>query len=61
MEYQQMTNVLGTMLDGRPKFTAKKWVKVHNQSGRADDRFKQWRVKIFYKKVVCHRQSKIKR
>ena len=35
-----MTNLLGTTLDERPRFITKKWVKVHDQSGNADDRYK---------------------
>ena len=40
MEYQKITNLLGTMLDEVPRFITKKWVKVHDQSGSADDRYK---------------------
>ena len=40
MEYQKITNFLGTALDEVPRFIAKKWVKVHDQSGSADDRYK---------------------
>ena len=39
MEYQKVTNLLGTTLDEIPRFITKKWVKVHDQSGRADDRY----------------------
>ena len=40
MEYQKITNLLGTMLDEVPRFITKKWVEVHDQSGSADDRYK---------------------
>ena len=40
MEYQKITNLLGTTLDEIPRFITKKWVKVHDQSGSADDRYK---------------------
>ena len=35
-----MTNLLGTMLDEIRRFITKKWVKVQDQSGNADDRYK---------------------
>ena len=40
MEYQKITNLFGTKLDEVPRFITKKWVKVHDQSGSADDRYK---------------------
>ena len=40
MEYQKLTNLLGTTIDELPRFIAKKWVEVHYQSGSADDRYK---------------------
>ena len=40
MEYQKITNLLGTMLDEIPRFITKKWVKVYEPSGSADDRYK---------------------
>ena len=40
MEYQKITNLLGTTLDEVPRFITKKWVEVHDQSGSAEDRFK---------------------
>ena len=36
MEYQKVTKLLGTTIDEIPRFTTKKWVEVHDQSGRAD-------------------------
>ena len=40
MEYQKITNLLGTKSDEVPRFITKKWVEVHDQSGSADDRYK---------------------
>ena len=40
MEYQKITNLLGTTFDKVPRFITKKWVEVHDQSGSADDRYK---------------------
>ena len=40
MEYQKNTNLLGTMLDEVPRFITKKWMKVHDQSSSAEDRYK---------------------
>ena len=40
MEYQKITNLLGTTIEEIPRFTTKKWVKFHDQSWSADDRYK---------------------
>ena len=40
MECQKITNILGTILDEEPIFITKKWVKVYDQSGSADDKHK---------------------
>ena len=40
MEYQKITNLLGTTLGEIPRFVTKKWVKVYDQSGSADDWYK---------------------
>ena len=40
MEYQKITNLLGTTIDEIPRFITRKWVEVHDQSGSADDRYK---------------------
>ena len=40
MEYQKITNALGRTLDEVPRFITRKWVKVHDQSGSANDRCK---------------------
>ena len=36
MEYQKITNILGTTLDEVPRFITKNWVKVHDPLGSAD-------------------------
>ena len=40
MEYQKITNLLGTTIDEVPRFITEKWVEVHDQSGSADNRYK---------------------
>ena len=40
MEYQKITNLLGTNPSEMPRFITKKWVEVHDQSGDANDRYK---------------------
>ena len=40
MEYQIITNLLGTTPDEVPRFIAKKWIEVHDQSGNIEDRYK---------------------
>ena len=40
MEYQKITNLLGTTSDNVPRFFSKKWIEAHNQSGNAEDRYK---------------------
>ena len=40
MEYQKITNLLGTTPDEVPRFITKKWIEVHDQSGNAEDRYK---------------------
>ena len=40
MEYQKITNLVGTTPDEVPRFITKKCVEVHDQSGSADDRYK---------------------
>ena len=40
MEYQKTTNLLDTTSDNPPEFITKKWVKVDDQSGSAEDRYK---------------------
>ena len=40
MEYQKITNFLGTTPDEVPRFITKTWVEVHDQSGNAEDRYK---------------------
>ena len=38
IEYQRITNLLGTTPDEVPRFITKKWVEVHDQFGNAEDR-----------------------
>ena len=40
MEYQKITNLLGTTPNEMPRFITKKWVEVHDQSGDDNDRCK---------------------
>ena len=40
MEYQKITNLLGAARDEVPGFITKTWVKVHDQLGSVDDRYK---------------------
>ena len=40
MEYQKITNLLGTTPNEMPRFITKEWVEVHNQPGSTDDRYK---------------------
>ena len=40
MEYQKITNLLGTTLDEVSRFITKKWVEVHDHSGNAEKRYK---------------------
>ena len=40
MEYQKITNLLGTTLDEVPRFITNKWVEVHDHSSSIEDRYK---------------------
>ena len=40
LEYQKITNLLGTTIDEIPRFITKKRVEVHDHSGSANDRYK---------------------
>ena len=56
MEYQKITNLLGTKIDEIPRFITKKWLEVHDQSGSADDRYKpskQIRFKTMLRSDLC--------
>ena len=33
MEYQKITNLLGSPSDKMPRYITKKWIEVHDQSG----------------------------
>ena len=39
MEYQKITNLLGTTLDEVPRFITNKWVEVHDHSDSIEDRY----------------------
>ena len=45
MEYQQITNLLDTKSDKVPRFNTKKWIEVHDQSGKIYYTNKQIRFK----------------
>ena len=47
MEYQKITNLLDTKSDNVPRFITEKWIEVHDQSGSAEDRYKQGKQIIF--------------
>ena len=60
MKYQKITNLLGTALDEIPRFITKKWVKAHDQSGSADDRYKpnkQIRIKTSMLRSILYDYS----
>ena len=40
MEYQKITNLLGTTPDEVPRYITKKWIGVHDQLGNAENRYK---------------------
>ena len=40
MEYQKITNLLGTTPSEMPRFITKKLVEVHDQSSEANDRYR---------------------
>ena len=45
MEYQKITNLLGSTLNKVPKFITKKWIEVNDQSGETYNTSKQLRFK----------------
>ena len=45
MEYQKITNLLSSSSDEVPRFSTKKWIEVHDQSGEAYNTNKQIRFK----------------
>ena len=47
MEYQKITNLLDTAFENVPRFITKKLIKVHDQSGSAEDRYKPNKQIIF--------------
>ena len=40
MQYQKITNLLGTTPDKVSRFITKKWVEVHDQSSSAEEKYK---------------------
>ena len=40
MEYQKVTNLLGTTPNEMPRFITKKWVEAYDQLGDGNDRYK---------------------
>ena len=40
IEYRNITNLLDTTFDNVPRFIAKEWIEVHDQSGSAEDKYK---------------------
>ena len=40
MEYQKITNLLGTTPNEMSRFITKNWVEVHDQLGEENDRYK---------------------
>ena len=45
MEYQKITNLLGSIPDKVSRFITKKWIEVHDQSGEIYNTNKQIRFK----------------
>ena len=45
MEYQKIRNLLGNIPDKVPRFITKKWIEVHDQSGKTYSTNKQIRFK----------------
>ena len=52
MEYQKITNLLGTKIDEVPRFITNKWVEVHDESGSADDRYKPHKQRRLKKSML---------
>ena len=47
MEYQKITNLLGSTFDKVPRFINKKWIEVHDQYGNAENRYNPNKQIIF--------------
>ena len=45
MEYERITNLLGNILDKKPRFITKKWIEVFDQSGGTYNTNKEIRFK----------------
>ena len=61
MEYQKITNLLGTTPNKIPRFITKKWVEVHDQSDDANDRYepnKPIRFKTLMLRYYSHKNCK---
>ena len=52
MEYQKIKNLLDAASDNVPRFVTKKWIKVHDQSGSAEDRCKPSKQIKFKKSML---------
>ena len=55
MEYQKIINLLDTTSDNIPRFISKKWIEVHNQSGKPYSIKKQIRFKT--STIICYNQT----
>ena len=54
MEYQRITNLLGSIIDKVPKVSTKKWVKVYDQSGGTYSTIKQIKHKAsMLRSLLC--------
>ena len=54
MEYQRITNLLGSTIDKVPKVSTKKWVKVYDQSGGTYSTIKQIKHKTsMLRSLLC--------
>ena len=40
MKYEKMLNLLDTTANDVPRFITRKWIKVHDLSGKAEERYK---------------------
>ena len=47
MEYQKVTNLLGTTPDEMPRFITKSWIEVRDQPGSSEDRYKPSKKRRF--------------
>ena len=54
MEYQNITNLLGTTTDEMPRFITKKWVEVHHQQGSSSCYFSEAYIVVKRKITVTN-------